>query len=344
MGRYLDPKNDLPFKRIFGEHPELLKSFLNALMPFEKGQYIKSLEYLPPELVPNNPAKKNSIVDVRCKDNRGRLFIVEMQMYWSKYFSNRMVFNASKAYVRQLNKNEEYDLLQPVYALGIVDEAFDKKTPEYYHHYKIVNCKNGDDVIEGLEFVMIELPKFTPTSITEKKMAVLWLRFLNEIEDDKHIEPAPELMKNKHIRQAIELCEEGAFTEEELAEYEQYWDDVRIEKSTRNSSLREGEQLGITKGIEIGKAEGIEIGKVEGIEIGKVEGIEIGKVEGIEIGKVEGIEIGKVEGIEIGEKLGIEHTVVKGFKNGVSLDIISTITGLSNDEINTILKKHELIN
>jgi hypothetical protein len=28
MARYLDPKNDLPFKRIFGEHPDLLKSFL----------------------------------------------------------------------------------------------------------------------------------------------------------------------------------------------------------------------------------------------------------------------------------------------------------------------------
>ncbi|MDR1169797.1 MAG: Rpn family recombination-promoting nuclease/putative transposase, partial [Prevotellaceae bacterium] len=63
MKRYLDPKNDLPFKRIFGEHPELLKSFLNALMPFEAGQYIKSLKYLPAEQVPDNPAKKNSIVD-----------------------------------------------------------------------------------------------------------------------------------------------------------------------------------------------------------------------------------------------------------------------------------------
>ncbi|MDR1593295.1 MAG: Rpn family recombination-promoting nuclease/putative transposase, partial [Prevotellaceae bacterium] len=56
MGRYLDPKNDLPFKRIFGEHPELLKSFLNALMPFEEGQYIVSLKYLPAELIPENPA------------------------------------------------------------------------------------------------------------------------------------------------------------------------------------------------------------------------------------------------------------------------------------------------
>ncbi|MDR2809813.1 MAG: Rpn family recombination-promoting nuclease/putative transposase, partial [Tannerellaceae bacterium] len=33
MAHYLDPKNDLVFKRIFGEHPDLLISFLNALMP-----------------------------------------------------------------------------------------------------------------------------------------------------------------------------------------------------------------------------------------------------------------------------------------------------------------------
>ncbi|MDR1593350.1 MAG: Rpn family recombination-promoting nuclease/putative transposase, partial [Prevotellaceae bacterium] len=281
-------------------------------------QYIKSLEYLPPELVPDSPIRKNSIVDVRCKDNNGRLFIVEMQMYWSKFFSNRMVFNASKAYVRQLNKNQEYDLLQPVYALGIVNEAFDKKTPEYYHHYKIANCKNSDEIIEGLEFVMIELPKFTPASITEKKMAVLWLRFLNEIEDDKYIEPAPELMKDEYIRQAIELCEEGAFTDEELAVYDRYWDHIRFERSNRNSNLREGER----RGMEIGEKRGIEIGRTEGIEIGERRGIEIGERRGIEKER--------------------EQTVVKSFKNGISIDMISTITNLSNDEVVSILKKYEL--
>ncbi|MDR3188055.1 MAG: Rpn family recombination-promoting nuclease/putative transposase, partial [Prevotellaceae bacterium] len=38
MARYLDPKNDLTFKRIFGEHPDLLISFLNALMPLAPEQ------------------------------------------------------------------------------------------------------------------------------------------------------------------------------------------------------------------------------------------------------------------------------------------------------------------
>jgi len=44
--RYLDPKNDLTFKRVFGDHPHLLKSFLNAVMPLAEGKKIVSLEYL----------------------------------------------------------------------------------------------------------------------------------------------------------------------------------------------------------------------------------------------------------------------------------------------------------
>ena len=94
--RYLDPKNDLTFKKVFGQHPHLLKSFLNAMLPLEEDQVIESLEYLPIELVPVIPLFKNTFVDVRCKDNKGRQFIVEMQMSWSNTFKQRVLFNASK--------------------------------------------------------------------------------------------------------------------------------------------------------------------------------------------------------------------------------------------------------
>lgn len=46
--RYLDPKNDLVFKRIFGEHPHLLMSLLNELLPLEVA--IKKIKYLPTEM------------------------------------------------------------------------------------------------------------------------------------------------------------------------------------------------------------------------------------------------------------------------------------------------------
>ena len=110
--RYLNPKADLTFKKVFGEHPDLVASFLNALLPFDSPEErIEHVEYLPSELVPQTPLRKNSIVDVRCKDKRGRQFIVEMQMVWSSEFKQRVLFNASKAYVRQIAGGEDYELL-----------------------------------------------------------------------------------------------------------------------------------------------------------------------------------------------------------------------------------------
>ena len=65
-GKYLDPKADLTFKLVFGEHKDLVMSLLNALLPLEPDGQIVSVEYWPSELVPENPGKKDSVVDVRC--------------------------------------------------------------------------------------------------------------------------------------------------------------------------------------------------------------------------------------------------------------------------------------
>ena len=72
MAKYLDPKVDFLFKKIFGENKELLISFLNSFLPLEDEQEVVEIEYLSPELVPVTPLGKNSIVDVRCMDNHGR--------------------------------------------------------------------------------------------------------------------------------------------------------------------------------------------------------------------------------------------------------------------------------
>ena len=244
MARYLDPKNDLTFKRIFGEHPELLIKFLNAVMPFDPDRFIETINYLPPEMIPDNPTRKNSLVDVRCRDNRGRQFIVEMQMYWDGSFTNRLVFNAGKAYVRQLKRGDEYHLLQPVYTLAILNEDFDRKTDRFYHHFQIVNRENTDEIIPGLEFVLVELTdKFRPETMSDRKLAVLWLRFLKEVDENMRSLP-PEMQENEDIRQAAELCEEGAFTPEELAAYEKYWDIISLEKTLFKSAWRKGEAKG----------------------------------------------------------------------------------------------------
>lgn len=253
MRKYLDPKADLTFKKVFGEHPDLVISLLNALLPFDKPEEeITWIEYLPPELVPKNPLRKNSIVDVRCRDKRGRQFIVEMQMVWSAEFRQRVMFNASKAYVSQLGNGEDYDLLQPVYSLNLVNEIFEPEMEEYYHYYRMVHIEHSDKIIDGLHLIFVELPKFTPHSYSEKRMQVLWLRYLTEI-NDKTREIPKDLLDNPEINKAVSEIEESAFTEAQLSGYDKFWDTISVEKTLYNSGVRKG----LEEGREEGRKEGI---------------------------------------------------------------------------------------
>lgn len=270
--RYLDPKADLTFKKVFGEHPDLIKSLLNALLPFETPEEeINEIEYLTPELAPETPLKKNSIVDVRCRDKRGRQFIVEMQMLWSSAFMQRVLFNASKAYVRQLDGKEKYELLQPVYSLSLVNEVFAPDIEDFYHDYRIVQIQHTDRIIEGLRFIFVELPKFTPHTYSEKKMYVLWLRYLTEI-NGKTREIPQELLDNPEIKKAVTLLEESAFSDAQLLGYDDFWDAVRVEQTLVSDALQKGKQEGIQEGMKQGMRQGIQEGMKQGIQEGMKQG------------------------------------------------------------------------
>lgn len=246
--RYLDPKADLTFKKVFGEHKDLLISLLNALLPLSGDEQVESVEYLPAELVPDLPMGKNSIVDVRCKDLSGRQFIVEMQMIWTPAFQQRVLFNASKAFVRQLRRNRKYELLQPVYSLNLVNETFMNDYPdEFIHNYNIVHELHSDKIIEGLHLTFVELPKFKPQTIAERKMAVLWLRFLTEINEDTTVVP-DELLQNPETSKALKKVEESAYTEDEMDAYEDFWDKLGAERlllvDSNSISRKEGREEG----------------------------------------------------------------------------------------------------
>lgn len=250
--RYLDPKADLTFKKVFGEHKDLLISLLNALLPLSGDEQVESVEYLPAELVPDLPMGKNSIVDVRCKDLSGRQFIVEMQMIWTPAFQQRVLFNASKAFVRQLRRNRKYELLQPVYSLNLVNETFMNDYPdEFIHNYNIVHELHSDKIIEGLHLTFVELPKFKPQTIAERKMAVLWLRFLTEINEETTVVP-DELLQNPETSKALKKVEESAYTEHEMDAYEDFWDKLGAERlllvDSNSISRKEGRKEGREEG------------------------------------------------------------------------------------------------
>ena len=304
-GKYLNPKADLTFKLIFGEHKDLVMSLLNALLPLPADGQIVSVEYISNELVPDNPGKKNSIVDVQCKDQRDRRFIVEMQNVWNVFvkpkeqseacfysalarkhrmefnevFIKRVMLNTAKAIVKQVGEGEDFSRLHPVYSLNLVnDKGFDEKTEEFYHDYVLTDVKHHDKTLDDIRMIFVELQKFKPKSIVEKKMAVLWLRFLTEISEATEEVPA-ELLENAETSKALQRLEKSAYNDSQLHAYQNFWYTVHSERVLFDDGQKKGLEEGLKKGRAEGLAEGERKGRAEGLAEGERKGRAEGRVE-----------------------------------------------------------------
>jgi hypothetical protein len=137
-----------------------------------------------------------------------------------------------------------------------------------------------------------QLPKFKPHTISEKggvretteclvegnQMQVLWLRFLTEIGEDTKEVPK-ELIENAEVKQAIEIVEESAYTDDELAQYDKFWDAIRIEQAfVDEAEIRYG--LGIKKA----KTEDTRKMKAKGYaieDIAEITGLTAEEIEGL---------------------------------------------------------------
>ena len=241
--KYLDPKADLTFKKIFGNHPARMISLLNALLPLSEEEQIHEIKYLPTELVPEINSYRYAIANILCTDAKSNEFCVVIRIEWSNFFEQRVQFQASELYVNPTIKQKKYFAQYPTYSLNLINDTFKYDTPEFIHNYRIVYDKDTHQVIEGLHFTFIELPKFMPHSVADKRMMVLWLRFLTEIDEDTQEIPS-ELLKDPEIGKAIEELEIFDFTDVELRVYDKFWDSVSVERTLLDDSYQKGLEEG----------------------------------------------------------------------------------------------------
>ena len=91
LGKFLDPKNDIAFKKIFGteKNKDILIHFLNDVLTFKEHGHIVEVNFLKTIQDPETAAKKTSIVDILCKDQNGNIYIVEMQVAKEKGFEKK---------------------------------------------------------------------------------------------------------------------------------------------------------------------------------------------------------------------------------------------------------------
>jgi predicted transposase/invertase (TIGR01784 family) len=109
ISKFLDPKNDIAFRRIFGskKNKDILIHFINDVLGFQGKEKILEVAFQPTIQDPDIASKKQSMVDVLYKAANGTQIIVEMQVSPQEGFEKRARYYTSKGYSRQLNKGKK---------------------------------------------------------------------------------------------------------------------------------------------------------------------------------------------------------------------------------------------
>ena len=92
--KFADPKNDVAFRKIFGNEAKkvILISFLNSVLNLEGDKKIIHLDFLTAFQLPRITGLKTSIIDVKVKDQMGNTYLVEMQLSEAIGFDKRVSF------------------------------------------------------------------------------------------------------------------------------------------------------------------------------------------------------------------------------------------------------------
>jgi len=316
ISKFLDPQNDIAFKRIFGseKNKDILIHFINDIQELSGKDAVVSLDFLNTCQEPTIAGSKQSILDVLCKDSKGVQFIVEMQVGPPKGFEKRAQYYASKAYSSQMLKGQEeeglYENLKEVVFIAILNRTMFPKKAEYKSTHVILDKRSGERDLKDFSFTFIELSKFKKEKVENLvTLEEKWCYFFKNAKSTTP-EALKEIIKNAQvIERAYEELISFNWTEEELRYYEstqkRIWDDRAIKAYI--------------------KEEGILIGKAEGMKLGEKKG----KTEGMKLGEKKG----KAEGMKLGEKKE-KHTIAKKLlQQGLDIKTIAQATNLTIGEI-----------
>ena len=300
------------------KNKDILIHFINDILELKDNDRIKEVTFLSPIQDPEIASKKQSIVDVLCEDENGMKIIVEMQVASTGGFEKRAQYYASKAYCGQLNKGQEadgqYKNLKEVIFIAIADCILFPGKSDYKSNHITLDKKTYDHDLKAFSFTFIELPKFNRDNIEQLDNIVeKWCYFFKHANHTSEADLKKLIGSDEVIEKAYEEVNQFNWTEQEKFAYDQeikrIWDNRAVEEFKLETARKEGLKAGIEKGREEGMEKGIEKGLEEGIEKGLEEGIEKGREEAIAI------------------------TARKMLQQNLNLKLISSVTGLSEQEL-----------
>ena len=148
-------------------------------MRLPKGFRIVELRYISQEQVPELGNRQSGLLAIKCKDEAGNVFIVEMQNGYKKHLLKRLQFYASSAYVSQLKSGESYGDPAPVFVIVILRDQIISPALPIISYHKSTEISTGEHVFQDIAHVLVELAKFTKSEESLQNEEDHWLYFLS---------------------------------------------------------------------------------------------------------------------------------------------------------------------
>ena len=176
-------KNDIIFKAFFGRkgNEEFLIDFLSAILHI-KIEKIKVREEV--DLEKLNPEEKGGRLDLQATLNDGIIVNIELQIENKHNIEKRTTFYSSKVISMETERGTDYKDINQVIMINILDYelfGFD----EYISETKVVLDKHRDyEVINGIKWYFIELPKFRKINPDINQKLNQWLFLLDDYDKE----------------------------------------------------------------------------------------------------------------------------------------------------------------
>ena len=252
----------------------VLEGFLTVLL----GEPIRIVEILESEGNQQRENEKFNRVDIKARNSKDEIIIVEVQNTREIYYLERILFGVAKAITEHIELGELYSEVKKVYSVSILYFDIGKGNDYLYHgqnsfvgvhtgDFLEVTTKEKDAIVRKLpaeifpEYFLIRVNEFNKVAVTPLEE---WIEYLKTgiIRPDTKA-PGLEEARRKLIYYNMDRAEQLA--------YDEHINAVMIQNDVLSTAAEEGRQEGWQKGMQEGREEGMQEGRKEGREEGREE-------------------------------------------------------------------------
>lgn len=260
----------------------VLEGFLTVLL----NENIKIVEILESESNQESIDDKFNRVDIKAKNSKGEIIIVEIQNTRELYYLERILYGVAKAITEHIHLGKTYQEVKKVYSISILYFDIGKGNDYLYHGQNlftgvhtgdllIVNTKEKNAIVPKLpkevfpEYFLIRVNEFNKVAVTPLEE---WIQYLK----NGTIEPTA---KAPGLEEAREKLKYYNMTHDEQRAYDEHINAIMIQNDVLDSAKLEGLQEGREVGLKEGREKGLQEGHEKGLEEGREEGEKIKQLE-----------------------------------------------------------------